>query len=299
MTTTAREASPAFNADEPLLQRWAMYMRSQNLSERTISERLSQARRTALLLQCSITEMDEDQVRYRVSLVSDPTSRVHVAAQLRACTRWLQDRGIREDDPAAKIRPKLPRRSPRPCPTPALASMIAHAGSLQMRAILLLAAFAGLRVHEIAKVHGRDFDLDAGTLRVVGKGRVEATVPLHPDLIELARSMPAWDWWFPSPVNMGSPVHREWVIRHVRGCARRAGVKVTAHQLRHWCATYLVRGGTDLRTVQVILRHASLDTTQVYVEVADEMQQAAVRRLPDLGMGPAPTRHFPKYGEAA
>jgi site-specific recombinase XerD len=63
---------------------------------------------------------------------------------------------------------------------------------------------------------------------------------------------------------------------------RRVGVPSTAHGLRHWFGTWLVRSGTDLRTAQTLLRHASLATTAIYVEVADDARRAAVLRLPDV-----------------
>ncbi|WP_231115422.1 site-specific integrase [Mycobacterium avium] len=61
-----------------------------------------------------------------------------------------------------------------------------------------MAALAGLRVHEIAKMRGEDVDLDARTLRVTGKGGRTDTIPLHPRLVAAALSMPTRGWWFPA-----------------------------------------------------------------------------------------------------
>jgi integrase len=69
------------------------------------------------------------------------------------------------------------------------------------RTYVLLGAYAGLRVHEIAKVRGEDVDTDAMTLRVHGKGGVEAVLPLHPLIATISRGYPDRGWWFPSPAR--------------------------------------------------------------------------------------------------
>ena len=62
----------------------------------------------------------------------------------------------------------------------------------------------------------------------------------------------------------------------------RAGVDGTAHQLRHWYGTSLVRSGTDIRVAQTLMRHASLATTALYVAIDDGQQRDAIARLPVL-----------------
>jgi site-specific recombinase XerD len=147
----------------------------------------------------------------------------------------------------------------------------------------LLAAYQGLRVHEIAKMHGRDVDLGGALLRVSGKGGVVAELPLHSEVERAALTMPRSSWWFSSTFAPDRPIQGRTVTTHISTAMRRAGVAGVPHSLRHWHATALLRGGTDIRTVQTLMRHASLATTQVYLEVTDEDRRAAVLRLPVLG----------------
>jgi integrase/recombinase XerD len=116
--------------------------------------------------------------------------------------------------------------------------------------MILLAALAGLRVHEIAKVRGQDVDLDSRTLYVVGKGGHGASIPLHPLLAKAAESMPRRGWWFPANSRRPGEHIRSRCVSDVIGTAmQRAGIHDgTAHRLRHWYGTTLVESGTDLRT---------------------------------------------------
>lgn len=150
--------------------------------------------------------------------------------------------------------------------------------------MILLAALAGLRAQEISRVRGEDFD-PSGLLWVRGKGDVTASIPLHPMLLGQVVEMPREGWWFPSP--SGGCVHRQAVVQAVGRALRRAGVEATCHQLRHWYGTSLLDAGADLRTTQVLMRHASVATTQRYTQVREKKRVEAVYRLD------------PFYGEAA
>lgn len=149
--------------------------------------------------------------------------------------------------------------------------------------MVLLACYQGLRVAEVARMRGEDIDPSEGLLRVAGKGGVIAELPLHPEIALAALTMPRSGWWFRSALAPERPIEGRTVTTHISNAMRRAGVAGVPHGLRHWHATALLRGGTDIRTVQLLMRHASLATTQVYLEVTDEARRAAVLRLPTLG----------------
>jgi site-specific recombinase XerD len=152
---------------------------------------------------------------------------------------------------------------------------------------ILLGALAGLRCHEIAKVRGEDVDPAARTLRVTGKGSKTATLPLHPLLVEAAKTMPTQGYWFPGGrsgnVNPAKPVLANTVGNTIKAVMIRAGVPASAHQLWHWYGSTLVGDGADLRTAQTLLRHTSLNTTAAYVAVHDEKRIEAVNRLDPFG----------------
>jgi hypothetical protein len=146
-----------------------------------------------------------------------------------------------------------------------------------VRAYVTLAAFAGLRVHEIAKVRGEDV---RDELHVVGKGGVTATVPLHGLVVDLRDRMPSRDWWFPAPSGHGH-VHRCSVSTAISAAMRRAEVDAVPHALRHFfCSEVLRSSGGDLRTAQRAARHASPATTAIYTQVADETLTKAVVGIP-------------------
>lgn len=262
---------------------WAMEMRAEALSERTITGRIGTVTRIGV-------ELDVDPVHITTQDVAafigrpgwSPGTRQLRFGELRAWCRWLVRSGRRDDDPTAALRPpRVPRRTPRPITTNQLHTILATTMRRKTRAMILLAAYQGMRVHEIAKVAGSDVDVAAGRLRVQGKGGVRSVMPLHPVVADVADAMPQ-GWWFPEPGGGSGHVLGQSVSKTVGDVMRRAGVVGTPHCLRHWHGTELVRAGADLETVRRLMRHASLATTQGYVLVADEALEEAVSRLPDL-----------------
>jgi site-specific recombinase XerD len=99
-------------------------------------------------------------------------------------------------------------------------------------------------------------------------------------LVEAALTMPTKGWWFPSNSrNPGGHVTGKSVSAIIGNAMRRAGISGTPHSLRHWTGTTLLDDGADLRTVQELLRHKSVATTQIYTKVSDDRRTAAVNRL--------------------
>ena len=259
---------------------WAADQRAQGLSERTIRDRAAIVSRTAKATGEHCERFTREAL---VEYLGDPSfsasTRATYWAGLRAWSAWLVESGIREDDPTARMRrPKSPRRMPHPITTDELRRVLDQNMWHSTRAAVLLAAYAGLRVHEVAKVRGEDVVGDQ--LRVEGKGGVVSWIPLHPELQALAQRMPRSNWWFPSPADASRPVDRASVSAGIARLMKRAGVHGTAHSLRHWYGTQLVKAGVDLRTVQELMRHASLATTAIYTAVDDEQRRDGVCRLP-------------------
>lgn len=173
-------------------------------------------------------------------------------------------------------RPRARRGTPRPV-DPVEYGLAVTLADPRARTMLLLAGYAGLRVSEIATVRGRDVTGEA--LYVHGKGGVTAMIPLHPLLLAEAERHSA-GWWFPGPDNR--PLSRQGVWRAMTNALHAVGSTATPHQCRHLYATALLDSGANLRTVQELLRHASVATTQIYTRVTDEDRRAAIRRLPVL-----------------
>lgn len=209
------------------------------------------------------------------------SSRATYRAHLRAFFAWMHKSGRREDNPAQDVpSAKAPRGIPRPVSPAGVTAILAacsHPSAAHTRAYVLLAAYEGLRVHEIAKVRGEDFT--EGEVRVTGKGGVVSSVPLHPIVTELARSMPSAGFWFPSASETGH-VSRVSVSLAIGRAMKRAGVSGTPHGLRHHFGTQVLRASGNLRTAQRVLRHASPATTAIYTQVLDDEAFRAVAGIP-------------------
>lgn len=148
----------------------------------------------------------------------------------------------------------------------------ADALALRDRAILELLYGAGLRVSELTGLNVADLSLDAGRALVRGKGDKERLVPLGRASIEaleqyLKNGRSALEKKSTSRLFLstrGLPLSRGWVWRLVKHSEQGA----SPHMLRHSCATHMVERGADLRTVQTLLGHADIATTQVYTHLA-------------------------------
>lgn len=273
--------SPMATLGEKLLDDWSRRMRAEGLAERTVCERPRIIRRVAAVMEADPVNLTVDQlIDYLADLGSASTRQTYYGA-LRAWHRWLLARGHRADDPTVDLRrPRAPRRSAHPVSTGHIDRLLKSGIRARTRTVVLLCAYQGLRVHEAAKVQGQDVDLTAGTLRVVGKGGVDEVVPLHPLVAAEAARYPRRGYWFPSHTRPGRPVRGASLSSSISRAMDRAGVPGTAHSLRHWLATELVREGVNARVVQTLMRHASLATMQIYTLVDRDQQRAALHRLP-------------------
>lgn len=159
--------------------------------------------------------------------------------------------------------------------------LIEAADNMRDLTMLLLGYAAGLRVSEIANLEIRDIDSERMTIHVRrGKGRKDRTVTLSPVLLATAREH--WrdsrsaKFLFPG-ANKTRPVSASTIRTVVRKAAQAAGIKkqVTPHVLRHTFATHHLEGGTDLRTLQLLLGHSSLRSTFIYLHVSRDKISAA------------------------
>jgi integrase/recombinase XerD len=154
---------------------------------------------------------------------------------------------------------------------------LAHALAARESAMLEVFYAGALRVSEIVGVKLEDLKLDLGYVLVRGKGDKERIVPLGAAAITavrayLADARPQLAGQSASPRLFvgrgGGALTRQRIWQMVRAAARRAGRTASPHMLRHSCATHMVENGADLRTVQTILGHADISTTQVYTHLA-------------------------------
>jgi integrase/recombinase XerD len=155
---------------------------------------------------------------------------------------------------------------------------VATPHGLRDRAMLETLYASGLRVSELVRLESDRADLEGGTLLVLGKGSRERLVPLGRDARKWIRryrasARPAFDSRrseFLFLTRRGGPMTRQRFWQLIEGYARKAGVRsrISPHVLRHSFATHMIERGADLRSVQTLLGHADIATTQIYTHVS-------------------------------
>lgn len=208
-------------------------------------------------------------------------------ACLRSFYRHLRREGLIEHDPTADLHgPRKTQRLPRVLTRDEVARLLREPKgteplALRDRALLEVMYASGLRVSEVTGLELADIDLDEGMLCARGKGSKERLVPVgrqaiaalgvycargRPVLLSARRESKLF-------VNRrGSGLTRQGLYKIVQGHARGAGLeaRMSPHTLRHSFATHLLAGGCDLRSLQEMLGHADLATTQVYTHLSAE-----------------------------
>lgn len=189
---------------------------------------------------------------------------------------WLAACELIADNPMEDMRkPGRPHSLPRPL-TEADVDRVLEAAKGRTRDWIMLALYAGLRAHEVAKIRGEDVTPDS--IYVEGKGGVRASLPTHPELWSMALRYPQRGWWFPS-VQTGGHISAATVSNYVGELFRSLGISGSIHRCRHVYGTRLLRAGVNVRQVQKLMRHASLDTTAVYTAVDEDELRAAINLL--------------------
>ena len=206
---------------------------------------------------------------------------------IRHLFRFAFTEGIIKEDPAANVAaPKFRRSLPeflsvaevdRLLRQPDVASTL----GLRDKAMIELLYSTGLRVSELCGLKAADIQLEAGCLRCLGKGDKERLVPVGAAALQLIvqymkksrleilgeKTSP---YLFPS--RSGAAIHRIAFWKILAAYGRKAGLRkpLTPHMLRHSFATHLLDRGADLRSVQMMLGHADIATTQIYTHVVEE-----------------------------
>jgi integrase/recombinase XerC len=201
-------------------------------------------------------------------------------ATLRTFFRYLCREGILEQNPArALLSPRMERKIPAHLEESEVAALIEVPGegdsARRARAILELLYATGIRCAELVGLDLGDVDLGARTLRVLGKGSKERIVPFgQPALASLIAYLPARLNARPRSqalfVNArGGRLTDRWVRQIVTHRVKQVAMarRLSPHSLRHSFATHLLERGADLRSIQELLGHASLSTTQRYTHV--------------------------------
>lgn len=239
-------------------------------------------------------QLGPEQIRnYQVHLFRDRKLAAGTVEQRGAALRFLFVKTLRrpylpEDIPF----PKRPRRLPLVLSAEEVALLIDSADNLMHRAMLMTLYATGVRRAELCHLQVADIDSSRMLIHVRhGKGDRDRDVLLTPKLLETLREYWRWmkpkTWLFPGMVNnwrADVPITDKMAWSAVRKAAKRAGIqkRVGPHTLRHSFATHMLEAGADLRTIQVLLGHAKLADTTIYLHLSRRHLQAVASPLEAL-----------------
>lgn len=246
-----------------------------------------------------LAELSREQVAPR-------TLAAHLSA-IRSLYRWMAAEGIVEGDAVSAISsPKLPRDLPGVLTTQQVESLLqapdtATPAGLRDAAMLELLYASGARISELAALNVESISWSERTLRLWGKGSKERIVPLYrraleatrtyveegrPALLAQAKRRDAANDPHPLLISVrGNRMSAAMLRRRFHMLATRAGIPadIAPHAMRHTFATDLLEGGADLRSVQELLGHASLSTTQIYTHLTPDRLKRAVTQAHPRG----------------
>ena len=281
------ELSPAHEA---LLDSYQTHL----LVEKGLSENTLQAYATDLgsflrsldeLGRSALQVSEEDVFHYQSFLYGRGLSKRSLARQmssLRGFFAWAVEAGKLSHDPAAFLEsPKLPKSLPEVLERDEILALLQQPNcneklGFRDRTMLELLYGGGMRVSECVGMSPLDYDAQTGLVLVHGKGSKERFVPLHPVAQEFLQTY--LKHWRPAfhPVDektflnrSGKGLTRQAVWKCIKRYALQAGIRkpISPHTLRHSFATHLLEGGADLRTVQMLLGHVDVSTTEIYTHV--------------------------------
>lgn len=223
-------------------------------------------------------------------------SRARHLVAIRGFYRFLVEEDMLQNDPSALIElPKSGLKLPEVLSYTEVRRLLDapekdKPAGMRDAAMLELLYASGLRVSELVHLRAQDVNLEAGYVRVFGKGAKERVVPFGrhareklADFLESARSrlLKGRSSTVLFPARAGRPMTRQGFWKLLRRYTGKAGIRkpVTPHTLRHSFASHLLEGGADLRAVQIMLGHVDIATTQIYTHVARERLKQVHRKF--------------------
>ncbi len=261
----------------PLRQRMLEDMQVRNFSPHTQTAYVRQVTQFARHFQQSPEALGPEEIRaYQVHLTTEKRLASSSILTAVAALRFLYSVTLKRAWSVADLipAPKKPQTLPVVLSRAEVRQFLATVPSLKHRTILSVCYAAGLRISEAVRLHATDIDSQRMVLRVdQGKGQKDRYVMLSPRLLELLRTW--WrvakprTWLFPG-TRPGQHLTPDAVEEACLQARRRCGIPkpVTPHMLRHCFAVHLLEGGTDVRTIQLLLGHRSLTTTARYLRIA-------------------------------
>ena len=258
------------------LNYWTACMKAADLTDKTVRERLIFIRQLARDVDLE-TVTRKQLIMWMAGQNWSNSTRVHRRSGLHTFFAWMQDEGLRLDNPAYRLpRVATRKREPNPFTVDEINALLESGIYRKTRVMVALHYYLGLRVSEIAAVNGDDIDWDARTLSTIGKGRKPATLPVPAAVWPLFLQMPRTGYWFPNRTKNKLHAAGE---GHIMGnsvsgligeAIKRMGLKHRPHDLRAALATEMHEAGVSDFVVQRSMRHSNMDTTTLYLKLKPE-----------------------------
>jgi integrase/recombinase XerD len=266
-------------------------LQRRNYAQSTVEAYVSALRDFAKYFKRPPDQLGPDHIRrFQLYLLRDRKLATNTVKQRMAAiqfffARTLKRPYLRDDFPY----PKGPRRLPAVLSPEEVTRLIDSASNLSHRAILMILYSTGVRRSELVHLKVGDVDSQRMVIHIrQGKGSKDRDVPLSPKLLETLRAYWRWakpkTYLFPGRGGEDVPLTPKAVWHACHGAVLRAGIpkKISPHSLRHSYATHLLESGADLRTIQLLLGHADIKHTTVYLHLSQRHLHAVANPLDSL-----------------
>ena len=269
-------------------------LQRRNFSPTTVRTYLYAVERFARHFKCRPDRLNHTHLRsyqaflLRTGQLTPRTVRLHVSALRFFFVKTLKRRYLLDDTPY----PKAPRRLPQILSVEEMTRLIDAADGLYHRTMLMVLYSTGIRSAELLQLQVADIDSRRMLIHIrQGKGGRDRYVVLSPTLLATLRVYYRWmrpqTWLFPGTVHnwrADKPVTKRILWNAVVIAAKRAGLRtrVSPHLIRHSFATHLLESGADLRTIQLLLGHAEIRHTALYLHLSQKHLQAVASPLDAL-----------------
>lgn len=272
-----------------LVRRHVDHMRRRALRPNTILLRTRVLRRLELHAGKSLHRVTIDDIRAYIDRLEDHGSRAAERTQIRSFYKWAVLEGYVREDPSFRLEPIRKRKYlPRPIDDEVLALALENPPP-RIQPMLWLAAYAGLRAHDIAQLRGEHLMWDRTPPMVFvedSKGGKPRTVPMGSQVERLRPWLPAHGWCFPYRDGRPGHIPAHYVSKLCNDYLHSLGTDATLHQLRHFFITKCYAVDRDLVVTQQLAGHESIATTRLYTWTDPGAAVATVAALPDVVRAP-------------
>jgi len=277
------------------------FLKRRNFSVHTLSHYLNDLKQFLLWVDVPIEQVEKAKIeQYIEHLLNESKKPKTINCHLNAIRRFYaylsEETELNIRNPASRVRPvRMPKPLPKHLKDAQIAILLAAVQKARDQAIFHLMLRTGLRVAEVVNLTFEDIDFERGRLWVrFGKGSKDRIVFMTTDVVRLIvaylKCRPASDsrhlFLVEKGKYKGQPISVRGVQKRMEYYVRKAGLQASCHHLRHSFATEMLNAGASLATIQDLLGHASIKTTQRYAKVSNiKVQQDYYKAMEEITKG--------------